>query len=372
MLFTNFSKKAMKSSYTKYIMPLALAALFAACKGEPKWHVDGRIEGADGMTMYVEASDNGQWYPLDSVTLDNSGNFAFASPASGYPDIYRLRLDGKTLYFPIDSIETVTVVTKADAFDVDYTLAGTDAAEMLMDVDKKVLDVANKKGTAGATTDSLLKRELSTMLLENPSGIVSYYIINKKIGGVPLFNPADKNDIKIIGAVANAFNVYRPLDPRTNYLKHLFINNKKVTGVADTIVAKETSMIDVELYDRKGVKQSLEKTAADNKVVLLSFTSYSDDYSPALNIELNKVYTKYHPQGLQIYQIGFDEEEYDWRQTAANLPWISVYNSSTDGVHALSSYNVGSLPAMYIICNGEIRERLTDATKIDQAVAKYM
>ena len=192
------------------------------------------------------------------------------------------------------------------------------------------------------------------------------------MGGVSLFNPADKNDLKIIGAVANAYNTYRPLDPRTNYLKNLFIGNKKASLPGDTIVAPETTMIDIELMDRQGQVQSLQKVAEKNKVVILNFTAYSGDYSPALNMELNKIYSKHHGQGLEIYQIGFDEKEYDWRQSAVNLPWITVYNSATDGVQALASYNVGSLPAAYIIQNGEIRERVTDATKMEQIVAKYL
>ncbi len=358
---------------THYIIAaLAVTGLLTGCKSEPKWHVDGRIEGAEGQTMYVEASENGQWYILDSVALGNSGNFSFTQDACGYPDIYRLRLDDKTLYFPIDSIETVTVVSKAAAFDHDYTLAGTEAAEQLMNVDRKVLGALTSKPGKDWKPDSALKRELSLILLENPAGIVSYYIINKKIGGVPLFNPNDRNDLKVIGAVANAFNNYRPADPRTKYLRNLFLTNKRVTLPADTIIAKETTIIDVNLYDRKGVKQSLEQIAGKNRVVVLSFTAYSSDYSPALNIELNKLYTKHHDNGLEIYQIGFDDNEYNWRETASNLPWVCVYNAPTDGPQVLNSYNIGALPAMFVIRDGEIRERLTDATRIEQSVAKYL
>ena len=86
------------------------ALALSACHGSNEWTVDGRIDGADGKTMVVEACDNGRWYPIDSVTLDGAGRFSISHPAAGYPDIYRLRLGDKMLYFPIDSIETVTVV----------------------------------------------------------------------------------------------------------------------------------------------------------------------------------------------------------------------------------------------------------------------
>lgn len=356
----------------KIIFSALVTATAFSCNNKPQWHVDGRIEGAEGQTMYVEASTDGRWYALDSVQLNSSGEFAFESDASGYPDIYRLRLGDKTLYFPIDSIETVTVISKASAFDHDYTLSGTEAAEMLMAVDRKVLTTMDQKGAKATPSDSLLKRELSNMLLGDPSGIVSYYIINKKIGGVPLFNPSDKNDLRIIGAVANAFNAHRPTDPRTNYLKHLFLDNKKFGGVADTIVANEAALIDVDLFDRKGNKRSLAQTARDNKVVVLCFTNYGGEFSPALNIELNKLYTRHHGQGLEVYQIGFDNDEIHWRETASNLPWVTVYNSPTDGPVALANYNVGSLPTLFIIANGELRDRVTNPSQLESAVAKYL
>lgn len=352
-------------------MCVAGASILFSCNNKPEWKVDGRIEGADGQTMYVEASDNGRWYVLDSVELKGAGDFTVTAPASGYPDIYRLRLGDKSLYFPIDSIETVTVVSKAGAFDSDYTISGTDTAEKLMAVEKKLMDAVSKEGAQGIASDSILKRELSNLLLENPSGIVSYYIINKKISGVPVFNPENKSDLRLIGAVANAFDIKRPTDPRTNYLKNLYISNRRAYSRPDTLVAPETSLIEVNLYDLKGKKHSLTEVASKNRVVLLNFTAYGDEYSPALNIELNKIYNKYHANGLEIYQIGFDGNEVSWRNTARNLPWVTVYNSAADGPFILRSYNIGALPATYLISNGEIRERVNE-TNLDQAVAKYM
>ncbi len=359
-------------SISKYIACVAAAAILFSCNSKPQWKVDGRIEGADGQTMYVEASDNGRWYTLDSIELKGVGVFSFSSPAAGYPDIYRLRLGDKSLYFPIDSIETVTVVAKAAAFDVDYTLAGTSAAEQLMAVDRKLLDAVSKEGAEGVAKDSTLKRELSSILLQDPSGIVSYYIINKKISGVPVFNPENKRDLSIIGAVANAYDVKRPLDPRTNYLKKLYINNRRSYARPDTIHAPEMTIIDVDLLDMKGQKHSLEDVAAKNRVVILNFTSYSEDFSPALNIELNKIYNKYHAAGLEIYQIGLDANEVNWRDTARNLPWITVYNSDTDGSKYLNSYNVAAIPAIFVIKDGELRERIATGQNIEKTVAKYM
>ncbi len=355
---------------SKYIAVFTAALLLASCGGKNEWTVNGKITGAEEQTMLLEANDNGRWYVLDSMKIDKSGNFISHQPAAGYPDIYRLRLGDKTLYFPIDSIETVTVVTNADAFDHEYTISGSESAAMLMEVDKLVTDAITKGGAASLAADTLLKRQLGGLLLGNPSGIVSYYIINKRIQGVPLFSPTNKNDLRIIGAVANAYTQFRPNDPRTRYLASLFLSNRPRT-VSDTIKAEELQIIDMKLYDQHGKERSLADVASKNKVVLLNFTAYDTDFSPALNVELNRIYEKYRGQGFEIYQVSVDPEEFKWKQSAKNLPWISVYNSPAD-MSPLLNYNVGAVPAGFIISNGEIKERVTDTANLSGQLAKYM
>ncbi len=362
----------MKKTF-RYIAAAALAAL-AACGGKGEWTVTGQIDGAEGQTMILEASTNGRWYPLDSVTLPSTGKFKISHAAIGYPDIYRLRLADKTLYFPIDSIETVSVMAKADGFDRDYTLSGTPTAEMLMNVDRRVMTAAAQHGAASLANDTTLKRELGRMMLGDPAGIVSYYLLNKRVGGMPLYNPGNKADNRIIGAIANAYNEMRPNDPRTAFLRSLFLANRPRTSASplDTIAAEEASLLEIKLYDNTGKEQSLRQAAADNRVVLLNFTVYEAEASPAYNAELNRLYTDYNPKGLEIYQISFDDNEYRWRSSAKNLPWVTVYNSSADGLDNLLRYNVGSLPALFVIVDGEIRERVTDASKIEQTLRKYL
>lgn len=355
----------------------AIASLIlAACSNSNSWTVEGAIEGADSADLILEASNNGRWYPVDTVALPASGNFSFTRPAAGYPDIYRLRLGNRVLYFPIDSIETISVMARADAFDSEYTLSGSPAAEELMAIDRRLNDAATTLG-ADIATDSVLKRELGNRLLGDPSGIVAYYIINKQIGGRALFDPNNKLDLRVIGAVANAFNERRPSDPRTAYLTRLYTSRRTAmtpsSSPSDTIVAPAIGVLDISLLDETGTRHSLADLATKGHPIILNFTIYSAEGSQIINLALNKAYEQYRNAGLEIYQVGLDADEYTWQQSARNLPWITVYNSPADGTANLVKYNVTSIPATFIISrDGEIKARIDDIDNLSAEIAPYL
>ncbi len=354
---------------------LIAAGLLTSCKGSDSWSVKGCVENAPETMLLVQASDNGRWFTLDSVKTDSKGNFSYSRDKALYPDIYRITVDDKSVYFPIDSTETVTVNFNADDVDATYDISGSTAADMLMAVDRRIRQVAKEKGVDAVAGDSLLKRELGGMIIGDPAGIVSYYIINKQINGTRLFNPANRADNRIIGAVANAYTQFRPDDPRAKYLRALFLANRPLntrSASGDTIKATEITYFDIDLMDHKGIPHKLSDAVNGNKVVVLSFTVYQADGSTPYNVALADAYGKYHDRGLEIYQVALDNDEFQWKQSAKNLPWITVYNPPTANASTLQCYNVRTLPTTYIIANGELAERVTDLSKLNSSVASYL
>ena len=357
----------MKKTLNKIILGVAAMSTLAACNSNPEWKVNGSIEGAANELVTLQASNNGRWYTLDTISADKNGRFEFKQSAAGYPDIYRLTAGDNTIYFPVDSIETVTITASPGSIDIKGALS----ADAFMRVDKLVNDAVAKSG-ASALADSDLKRQLAEIILENPSGIAAYYAINKKVGDRQLYNPADKNDLRIIGAVANSFDMLRPNDPRTAYLKTIFLSNRNLNAPGVTVEASEISYIDISLLDQNGKRVNLSDIANNGKVTLLSFTALTADQSPAYNLELGKIYTDLSPRGLQIYQVGVDNDEFAWRKSAKNLPWTSVYNG-TNNAQTLLNYNVGALPALFILDRkGNIVERVEDFSKLRGLIEKYL
>lgn len=353
---------------------VVIAALTAVSCSNDKWSVDGKVSDGAGKTLVLEASHNGKWYGLDSVVLDGGGRFEMSQAPTGYPDIYRLRLGGDMVYFPIDSLETVTLTASAGTFGTDYTLSGTKAAETLFEVDRKLAAAVKQCGEAALANDSLLKRELSGMLLGDPSGVVAYYIVNKRVGNTPVFNPENKRDLRIIGAVANAFVQFRPTDPRTAYLSQLYLSYRKSTVQAvDTIAVAETPLIDFELTDENGKSRRLSEIASHGKVVLLNFTIYDVERSPEYNRQLASIYNSLHDSGLEVVQVAIDDDQFGWAKSAKNLPWTTLYLPESRRAGVLMSYNVGQIPATFIIDRkGDLVERVDDIDQVRKAVGRYI
>ena len=113
---------------------------------------------------------------------------------------------------------------------------------------------------------------------------------------------------------------------------------------------KEVSFLDIELPDVHGENTKLSSVAT-GKVVLINFTAYMSEWSPALNMEFGDLYTRYHDKGLEIYQISLDNV---YSQTAA-------------------LYNVKQLPAIFILDRkGNLVKRVDDVKKLEADIKSVL
>ena len=357
----------------KLFLYLIVLAALTACDGN-KFHIDGTIDGAtDTTTLILEESSNGEWLIVDSVKVGKNGKFSVSAPAPEVPNIYQLRCGNQAICFPIDSIDHLTITAKLDKLSSEYTISGSEHAEQVMKIDKEAMQFSGGKGSAAEM--QAWKDQLARQIATDPSGIVAYYTINKYIDGKPLFDPMNDNDLRFIGAVANAFNSFRPNDPRTDYLVNQLLEGQRrrrsMSAPTDTVYANVASLIDIKLQDYNGKEYSLSKVAGEHRVVLLDFTAYTTEIAPQVNRLLNDIYQQYHNRGLEIYQVSLDDDNVAWRQAAKNLPWITVYDPFSISSKNVGNYNVTGIPTTFIIRNGDIVERVEDASRLKAAVNKW-
>lgn len=347
------------------LLVAATSCIFLASCGEPQFKVKGEIYGADNKSIVLEKSDfHGQWVAIDSTRTSSSGSFSMKRPAPAAPEVFRLALGDRYIYFPVDSIETVTVNSSESDFGLNYTLSGTDKAEAMERFDKEV--IALPADVTPDSLDSFKKRVFANYIKDAQGSIVSYYILTKTIGGNPLFSP--DSDYKYFAAVATGFKQTRPDDPHTALLEQTAVNALRKRGIATgkqiQLEAEEIKVLEIDLPDETGKNVKLSDYVGKGKPVVVMFSLLTHPDSPAHNMELSKLYNS-KGGNVEFYQVSIDPDQYVWREAAKNLPWITVFDP--DGTYSknLRQYNVSEVPVFFIYNRaGELSDRASTTEEL--------
>ena len=380
---------------TVYLFLVSLLLLSSCNSTGERFRVQGEIASAEDKILYLEHRALGGIELLDSIKLQKDGKFSFKEDAPQNPEFYQLRIENQILIFAVDSIETITV--KADASDL-YSSAKMDASllnDQIREIidkqqlaEKSISDLIGKheaKNIDDVTfmedVDSVLtvyKTYASNLILGNPSGAAAYYAVFQKINNYLIFDPYDKKDYAMFGAVATSWNRFYPDTQRTKHLYNFTMNalrtRKKQDQQGDlmsNISVVESKLPDISLSDVKGDKVSL--SSFSGSYVLLDFTAYKTDFSLKHNEILNRIYSEFNPKGLEIYQISFDSDAHFWKNVAIELPWKTVYDRLSINSPLLKTYNIRELPTAFLINKeGDLIKRVENFNSLDKDIKELL
>jgi len=368
--------------------------LFTACKKNSDFTVEGVVSGADGQMMYLENVGVSTVELMDSVKLTAAGKFSFTKPRPAFPDFYRLRLNNQLINFSVDSTETISFLADAGTFATSYSVEGSENCKAIKNITLAQLDAnqaihrLRKESESGLLADSVYSRQVleaaeaykdvaRKYIFSAPSAAAAYFALFQQIDGLLFFDLYDKNDSKAYGAVATSFDHYYPESPRAKHLYNLALQSIKVIRSQrpmdlDKVEKKEVSFLDIELPDVHGENTKLSSVAT-GKVVLINFTAYMSEWSPALNMEFGDLYTRYHDKGLEIYQISLDNDVHFWKNAASNLPWTCVRDPQSVYSQTAALYNVKQLPAIFILDRkGNLVKRVDDVKKLEADIKSVL
>ena len=381
----------MKQISTRLLTVLGLCMFFlSACNNSSDFTVKGVVAGADGQLMYLENVGISNVVTLDSIKLAPGGKFKFTEKRPEYPDFYRLRLNNQLINFAVDSTETISFVADAGTFATSYSVEGSENSKAIKAItlaqldanqaisrlrkeyeDKMISDTTYRMKVLAAA--DAYKEVARKYIYSAPMSTAAYFALFQQIDGLLFFDLYDRKDVKAYGAVATSYNHTYPESPRSKHLYNLTLQSMKVLRAQrpvdySNVETKEISFLDIELPDVRGEVVKLS-TVAPGKVVLINFTAYQTEWSPALNMALGELYTKYHDQELEIYQVSLDSDFHFWRNGASNLPWVSVHDPQSVYSQVAGLYNVKQLPALFILDRkGNLVKRVEDVKKLETDV----
>ena len=343
----------------KYFAAVLFASLFATSCSNNDFKVKGEIYGAEEKSIVLEKPDfYGRWLPVDSAIINKNGGFSISFPAPQAPEIFRLRLNGQYVYFPVDSTETISINSSYSKFGADFSLLGSHNAEQMEKFEKELQAVDKKDPQA---LIDFKKSVYSKYMKDAPGSILSFYILTKTFDDTPLYDPSDNVDRKYFGAVATGYKSQRPNDPHTAILEETALQALKKrnseAGKFKTVEAQEIVLIDMDLQDETGNQVKLSDVAGKGKPVVVIFSKLSLQDAPQFNIALAEIYKK-HAGNVEFYHVSLDPDQYAWREAARNLPWVTVYSPGEDNSQDALRYNVFQIPSFFIYdANGELKSR---------------
>lgn len=378
-------------SSTIYLI-VATALLLSSCdKKEKTFRIQGEIASAEDKTLYLEHRGLGGITLLDSVNLQKNGKFSFKEKAPQSPEFYQLRIADQTLVFAVDSVETLLVKADASALynssNIEASLLNDQIKEVIgrqLATEKDLLDLTDQHAaktiddvTYLEKLDSVLsnyKNYAVKLILGNPSSAAAYYAVFQKIDDYLIFDPYDRKDYAMFGAVATSWSQYYPETERTKHLYDFTMNalrirkrQDKQSELMDNITITESTLPDISLKDVKGNKVNL--SSFKGSFVVLDFTAYKTDFSLQHNEILSRVYRDYNSKGLEIYQISFDSDVHHWKNTANELSWKTVHDPYSVNSTLLKTYNVRELPTTYILNKeGDLIKRIEGIDTLEKDI----
>lgn len=391
----------MKTSLLLKITILAIASLvlFASCKDKKlQFTIEGKISNADTTILYLEKRSLTETTIIDSVKLDKDGNFKFTEANVGYPEFYLLKLNGQTINLAVDSTETITVNAPKETFALDYTVEGSSGSAKIKDIvlaqnklSQTFSELKKKFESKEISQEEYItavqngvneyKTKAKDLIYSDYKSLAAYFALFQKVDNYLIFDPYNKKDIAAFQAVATVWDTQYPTSPRTANLKNFTLSalaeirkaasqEEAINRIATSEVTDHSTYYNITLPDRHNKNISL--SSLKGKVVILDFTAYQTDFSPAHNILLNKAYEN-HKGNVEVYQVSFDTDVHAWQNSAVNIPWICVRDDKSLASDLLAKYNIQGFPTTFIINKkGEIVKRVLSTDDLSSEVQKLL
>ena len=370
-----------------------------ANEGKPQFTIEGKVENAgDSLYLYLEKRSLTGTSLIDSVKPDSDGHFKIMSVAPEHPEFYLLELGGQKINLAVDSTETIEINASKETFATDYTLKGSVSSEKIRTVtlaaykiQNRIRELTNALSSRTIAENQYLenvksiteeyKTEANAIIQNDYGSLAAYYAVFQKVGDFLIYDPSERGDLKIFQAIANTWKIQQPEHPRTENLEEFVLaalrqrvqierEQERLKNLEITDISEGSDYFEIALPDVRGKDISL--SSLKGKLVILDFTIYQADYSPARNIYLKKVYEQYKDK-IAVYQVSFDMDRHQWQNAAVNLPWTCVWDKTGPNSDLLDRFNLQGFPTTFIVdSKGNIVRRLSGDDNLMDILPKIL
>ena len=381
----------------KLLLALPLLLLWA-CSQKEVVRIEGKIDNAEGKTLYLDRLHTASTEVLDSVVIDEDGRFKF-KVENMQPEFYLLRLsNGKLITLLAEANEDILMYIKSEDMAKDYIVEGSKGSKLVKELNDKLIETKEKLADIrkqleekkndpnySSISQNLLadyvkalqdQREYSSnFIMKNATSLASYMALYQKLDE-NTFTLNENDDIKFVKIVASSMKALYPEHEYTSaILGNLKVLQERLANLkmAKLIQEKGLNFPEVTLPNTKGTDVKLSSLLG--KFIVVSYWASQDPNSRKQNQTLKKIYDKYHSKGLEIYHVSVDQDEKLWKKAIAEdkLNWINVCDPETGSGQAVRMFNIQRVPANYLIDQrGEIVGKNLYGRALEEKVAEYI
>ncbi len=357
---------------------LAAALAMTACSG-PTATVNFSLKEKCPAQVQLYRLDLNRLTLVDSLSTKNDGSLK-----------YKISLGGDTdpefYYFYKGDVKLAGIVaSKGDNISVcadtlgRYDVQGSEDSALLKQMDDRLdsCKMAMQQVLQKAPADENVqlsrlyiahKRAMLRQVMEHPYSITSAAALFQKIND-NLYVFQEPSDVYVFTAIRDSLLTVYPDNAYVNAVTRVIDQRHSRDELEKLLSEAEEGVPDIRMNDISGVEHSLGELKG--QVILLSFWSTQQTEHKIFNQEMIPVYEKYHSRGFEIYQVCVDEKT-TWASVVRSqkLPWISVNDGLGINSPAVASYNLNSIPTMFIISrsSGIVAKDVYDPAEVDKIV----
>lgn len=376
--------------YFKSIIATALlgALLITSCNKGNQTQIKGIVKDFQQEEYLVlKRLDFTSETVLDTLTVREDGSFSYRfDPGNDMPGYYYLYAGNKKIAWLIlqNGVDVDLEVTRDGRI---LKLEGSPESLLLQEVNENLKTAAIKfdslythyenapekeKEALSLELGRLFvkyKQETIRFLYEHPRSFVNTSVVFQSLPR-QVFIFSDTRDAALLQRVYDSLSVDYPLSPYVNAIRDRYESMQKAMQMEDAFLnAEVTDFPNICLPGLDG--QDVCLSSLKGKTIILSFWHSSNVDMRLDNRELQEMYNRYSPRGLEIYQVGLDTDKTAWATGIRDqdLPWISVCDGLGIYSPAVTTYNVVEIPTFFIIDKeGNIRQRLSNVQEVIREV----
>ena len=371
----------------KILISLSVILLLSFCDGNKKnssFQLKGTLSDSKAETLYLEKLGSAKQVIIDSVILDENGNFEFTNytPKIGF---YRIKTNDKNFaMLVLDSADKVTITGSVKDLGNTFKVEGSSETTIFIEYNNLSksseikLDSLNKEFQVLMETNKMdsIRMDSLSAIFEAPYNS----IINQS--NTLMVDKISKNtnmysSIMAIQALDpdKYSDLYKSLDAGLSKKfpkdKNVIMFHEVVERMLSTNIGQFAPEISLPSPDGKEIALSSLK----GKLVLIDFWASWCDPCRKEMPNVIKIYSKFKNKGFEIYGVSLDQDKEKWMEaiTKDGINWPQVSDLKYWDNLAARIYNVQGIPYTVLIDkDGKIIAKNLRGQELEKKIAEVL